>query len=155
MALLCPKMCSRVQELSNESKNTQFGVRTRKLWPREVHNKVQMNSTCRGITVHMSWHHCSHVAALQSRFHKFAVFSPFLGPIAQYIIYTCFLDFFRVRLGWENTHSRVSLTLSLNHLGFVIFVLFTLKEEKNLKKKRMRLSLTNLFNLFPFCISFF
>ena len=62
---------------------------------------------------------------------------------------------FRVRLGWENTHSRVSLILSLRHLEFLIFVLFTLEEEENSKKKktfeekRMRLSLPNLFNLFP------
>ena len=66
-----------------------------------------------------------------------------------------FLDFFNVLLGWENTHSRVSIILSLSHLGFLIFVLFTLKDEENLTKnktfeeKRMRLSLTNLSNLFP------
>ena len=53
-------------------------------------------------------------------------------------------------------HSRVSLILSLNHLGFLIFILFTLEEEENLnknktfEKKRMRLSLPNMFNLFPF-----
>ena len=39
MALLYQAMCSRVQELYNESKNTQFGVRTRKLRHREVQNK--------------------------------------------------------------------------------------------------------------------
>ena len=58
----------------------------------------------------------------------------------------------------ENTNSRVSLILSLNHLGFLIFVLFTLEEEENLKKKKtfeekiVRLSLPNMFNLFPFLI---
>ena len=36
MALLYPKMCLRVQELSNESKNAQFGVQMRKLLAREV-----------------------------------------------------------------------------------------------------------------------
>ena len=66
-----------------------------------------------------------------------------------------FYTFFRVQLGWENTYSRVPLILSLNHLGFPIFVLFTLEEAENLKKKktfedkRMRLSISNLFNLFP------
>ena len=39
MALICLEMCSRVQEHSNESKNTQFGVWTRKLQPKEVHGK--------------------------------------------------------------------------------------------------------------------
>ena len=45
----------------------------------------------------------------------------------------------------------------MNHLGFLIFILFTLEEEENLKKKkkktvgkkRTRLSFPNLFNLFP------
>ena len=73
-----------------------------------------------------------------------------------------FLDFFRVQLRWENTHSKVSLILSLNNLGFLIFVLFTLEEEENLKKKkktfeekRMRLSLPNMFNSSSFYIYFF
>ena len=59
----------------------------------------------------------------------------------------------------KNTNSRVSLILSLNHLGFLIFVLFTLEEEENLKKKKktfeekiVRLSLPNMFNLFPLLI---
>ena len=46
----------------------------------------------------------------------------------------------------------------MHHLGFLIFILFTLEEEENLKKKkkkktvgkkRTRLSFPNLFNLFP------
>ena len=68
-----------------------------------------------------------------------------------------FKTFLGFDLGWgeENTISRVSLILSLSHLGFLIFVLSTLEDEENLKKKKtfeekiMRLSLPNPFNLFP------
>ena len=77
-------------------------------------------------------------------------------PIFQDTINRCCLEFFRVRLGWGNTHSKVSLILSLNNSEFLTFVLFTWEEEEeNLKKKktseekRMRLSLPNPFNLFP------
>ena len=45
MALLYPAMCYGVQEVFNESKNTQFEVQTRKLWPQEVHNNE--NAKCR------------------------------------------------------------------------------------------------------------
>ena len=63
--------------------------------------------------------------ASQLRFGKFVVFNPFLRLISEDTINTCLLDFFRGQLWWENTYSRVSLILSLNNLGFVIFVLFT------------------------------
>ena len=93
MSFIYPKMCFRVQDLSKKSKNTQFEVRTRKLWPREVQQrkgKVQMNSTCHDIeaekklhpalvchdiTVHMSRHRGLDLAI-------FLFFGPFLGLIS-------------------------------------------------------------------------
>ena len=107
MALICPEMCSRVQELSNKSKNTQFGVRGEKVTASKS-SQQSVDEQC----------------MLRPKFVNFTIFGPLLGPISQDTIKTCFLDFFRVRLGWKNTYSRVSLILSLNHLRFLIFCSF-------------------------------
>ena len=56
MELIFILMDSTLQDLSNDTKKAQFGIQIRKLWPQEVHNKGEMNSACRGITVHMPRH---------------------------------------------------------------------------------------------------
>ena len=121
----------------------------------EEEKKLHPAPVFHGITIHM-WQHCG------PNFTN-SLFRPiFRAHFPRYYKCMFFRLFFRVQLGWDNTYSMISLILSLNPLWFLIFVLFSLEEEENLKKNKktfeekiMRFLLPNLFNLLPFCISFF